>query len=136
MLTIRSLFGGSAIEVEAAELPRGANRTPPPGDGAVPAVQNRVPSSVTALRMLFWSYASLIRVLVSTFPAASTRPTMRLLTDALVLTTLAVPSAASYPPSVRNCPFDERFSEPSEVADPLIARIALVPLPVVGRAIV
>src|SRR5581483_5075485 len=126
------MFVGAAllICVEAPALPREANLTPP----LAPTTQNRLPSSVTAPRTLFALKASVMAVEVSTPPLPSTRATTRLAVEVDVDAMLAVPRAASYPPSVRYRPSADRARAPSEVADPLIVNRRLLPEDEVGRA--
>jgi hypothetical protein len=75
--------------------PRGRNHAPPVFDEPLPLTQNEVPSlEVAALTLLVLKAASK-RVDVSTVPAASMRPTMRLATIEAVPFTEATPGAAS-----------------------------------------
>jgi hypothetical protein len=57
---------------------------------------------------------------------------MRFVAELVVLATLAVPTAASYPVNVKYCPSADRFKAPSDVADALSVRMRFDPLTAVG----
>src|SRR5262245_52553660 len=92
-----------------------------------------LPLVVTADRMLLPLYAVVNRVDRLTGLSMPTRATTRLVVAAAVLETLAVPTSALYPAKVRNRPFVERVSAPSDAPVPLRVKAFG---PVVGRLIV
>src|SRR5262249_28303813 len=98
-------------------------------------IHRSVPLVLAALRGLPPLIASASAVLVSTTPAASTRPTTRLIAAHAELVMPAVPGAASYPVASRYRPSLERVSRPSDVALPLAVSRRFAPDALVGSGI-
>ncbi len=130
MKAVRSLACVVLTEVEVL-APSWASRTPL----FPPTAQNRLPSSVTAPRMLLVENASVIVVEVSTVPVPSTRATTRGVGGLAVDATEAVPGTAAYPASVTYRPSADRAKAPSDVAEPLVVSGWFGPLAAVGTGI-
>src|SRR4051794_29105084 len=112
------------------EVPKGMYQMPevPNPLAPTPAVQKPVPSAEIAARALFWLYAAVRRVEVSTVSFPAIRPTILLVVSLDVRMRAAVVGAASYPRTLAYWPFVESEMTPAFVSLPGKVSMALPPL--------